>query len=629
MKSKFLKIAGVKTEAEFYNKYPSEAAFFKAHPEARDLKKLKAGGLTGKPGVYSDGYSGTSSAGVYYDLGGSYIFNPMFAESGVLPKYGKGAVKYGNGGHFDDQDFNDFATMMMTIGSAFPGENKETKQSSITKTSETPAAKHGGKVGHSKPLRKFQTTGQFNTNTSVTGFPATPMTGMSATSNPYMWGNLPPLGQEPTYQPSAKDIGMQGIPITATSSSTPPQISSSGKKNTIGKLANVSGAVGTFLDNRQKRKQAKEKTALDSLADNRTPIMPIGVSGQRGDYDQFGIFRPDEYVVNKGMYTSNTPGLQLKQFGGGLIAEVNDVPLEEVTMAPPISSEPSTRPGSSSGDKPMSSGANPIAEQTWNDISSDFKGVKNLGIWGDKKHQKTKSDHNTGDALDIGIVDLDQGSKIAQRLFQEANDRNIKYIIFNKQIWNPSVSNEWRPYKGDNPHSSHVHVSFNRNPQDLGQISLTHNNPLNIHHGKFAEGYGGRQGSKDGGGNVSIFPDLTTGIQAAKDLLFGPNYSNLTISQARNKWVSGNPSTLNNSTNYIVKEMGEDKKLSDLNTAEREKLIKQFAKWEGKQSYNKIKDMPLFSNGGNVPSYKDGGVYELTEEEIRDILSRGGNVEFI
>jgi len=44
MVKKFLKIAGVKSEAEFYKKFPSEKAFFKAHPEAKDLKKYKQGG---------------------------------------------------------------------------------------------------------------------------------------------------------------------------------------------------------------------------------------------------------------------------------------------------------------------------------------------------------------------------------------------------------------------------------------------------------------------------------------------------------------------------------------------------------------------------------------------------------
>lgn len=43
MKNEFLKIAGVKSEKEFYNKYPTETAFFNAHPEAL---KLKMGGNT-------------------------------------------------------------------------------------------------------------------------------------------------------------------------------------------------------------------------------------------------------------------------------------------------------------------------------------------------------------------------------------------------------------------------------------------------------------------------------------------------------------------------------------------------------------------------------------------------------
>lgn len=39
MKSKFLKIAGVSSEKEFYKKFPTEESFFAAHPEAREMKK--------------------------------------------------------------------------------------------------------------------------------------------------------------------------------------------------------------------------------------------------------------------------------------------------------------------------------------------------------------------------------------------------------------------------------------------------------------------------------------------------------------------------------------------------------------------------------------------------------------
>ncbi len=44
MKAKFLKIAGVKSEKQFYAKYPTESAFFKAHPEVKkELKKAQLG----------------------------------------------------------------------------------------------------------------------------------------------------------------------------------------------------------------------------------------------------------------------------------------------------------------------------------------------------------------------------------------------------------------------------------------------------------------------------------------------------------------------------------------------------------------------------------------------------------
>lgn len=106
-------------------------------------------------------------------------------------------------------------------------------------------------------------------------------------------------------------------------------------------------------------------------------------------------------------------------------------------------------------------GINPAVTATEKDIFSSFP-VTNLGIWGDKSHQARKSDHNTGDAQDFGIADKNVGNMLAEKLRAEAKQRNVKYIIFNRRIWNPSISNEWRPYTGDNPHSDHVHVSYNR-----------------------------------------------------------------------------------------------------------------------------------------------------------------------
>jgi hypothetical protein len=48
MKAEFLKIAKCKTVKQFYDKYPTEAAFFKAHPEAKEsIKKAQFGTLIG------------------------------------------------------------------------------------------------------------------------------------------------------------------------------------------------------------------------------------------------------------------------------------------------------------------------------------------------------------------------------------------------------------------------------------------------------------------------------------------------------------------------------------------------------------------------------------------------------
>jgi hypothetical protein len=67
----------------------------------------------------------------------------------------------------------------------------------------------------------------------------------------------------------------------------------------------------------------------------------------------------------------------------------------------------------------------------------------------------------------IGVQNIDQGNKVAEKLIREAKDRNIKYIIFNNRIWN-AKTNTWSAYTGDNPHKTHVHTSFNRVKKQLG-----------------------------------------------------------------------------------------------------------------------------------------------------------------
>lgn len=103
-------------------------------------------------------------------------------------------------------------------------------------------------------------------------------------------------------------------------------------------------------------------------------------------------------------------------------------------------------------------GLNPALEEENKNIFGNYN-VTNLGAWGDQAHQMRESDHNTGDAQDYGVNDPETAQNVISQL---QSDPKTKYIIYNKQIWNPSISESWRPYKGSNPHSDHIHASFNR-----------------------------------------------------------------------------------------------------------------------------------------------------------------------
>lgn len=105
--------------------------------------------------------------------------------------------------------------------------------------------------------------------------------------------------------------------------------------------------------------------------------------------------------------------------------------------------------------------------------------VSDGGI-GDAAHDARTSDHNpiagTGQVCARDFTHdpaggLDCGS-LAARLVG-SRDARIKYVIWNRQIWTPSVG--WRSYTGQNPHTSHLHLSVkagslgdNTTPWNLG-----------------------------------------------------------------------------------------------------------------------------------------------------------------
>lgn len=89
------------------------------------------------------------------------------------------------------------------------------------------------------------------------------------------------------------------------------------------------------------------------------------------------------------------------------------------------------------------------------------------GLIGDSAHKKTKSDHNEGNAFDL-THDPDNGvdchffSKLALL------DYRVSYVIWNRQIYNAnSAEKGWRPYKGKNGHTHHMHVSIKADLRDI------------------------------------------------------------------------------------------------------------------------------------------------------------------
>ncbi|HZF49736.1 MAG TPA: peptidoglycan-binding domain-containing protein [Polyangiaceae bacterium] len=82
------------------------------------------------------------------------------------------------------------------------------------------------------------------------------------------------------------------------------------------------------------------------------------------------------------------------------------------------------------------------------------------GILGDARHQKRKSDHNLGNAVDITHDPRSgcDGDIIAAFAIK---DPRVTYVIWNRKIYNRSRASEgWRPYRGSNPHTHHCHISI-------------------------------------------------------------------------------------------------------------------------------------------------------------------------
>lgn len=71
------------------------------------------------------------------------------------------------------------------------------------------------------------------------------------------------------------------------------------------------------------------------------------------------------------------------------------------------------------------------------------------------------SDHYTGLALDVMLGgNKSLGQEIANWTQNKSSNLAVKYIIWNREIWDARNNGGWEAYSGASPHTNHVHISF-------------------------------------------------------------------------------------------------------------------------------------------------------------------------
>jgi hypothetical protein len=145
MKAKFLKIAKVKSEKDFYNKYPTEEAFFKAHPEAR---MMQVGGAPTANQFFDYGMSAKGpliAPETWYQEGGDTGDQYTEEEEDQIPDY-QNQVSYDN----------TFADMLYPDTQQDSEETGETPEEESTEDESSEYA-YGG--SSNSPLGYFQSGG--------------------------------------------------------------------------------------------------------------------------------------------------------------------------------------------------------------------------------------------------------------------------------------------------------------------------------------------------------------------------------------------------------------------------------------------------------------------------------------
>ena len=106
-------------------------------------------------------------------------------------------------------------------------------------------------------------------------------------------------------------------------------------------------------------------------------------------------------------------------------------------------------------------------------VNSAFpsRDTRSDGTVGDTSHSSRRSDHNPDAKGWVRAIDIDANlSNDPKASYVFANqlrllarrDRRLSYLIYSGLIASRKTLWRWRPYKGVNPHVSHIHCSFTK-----------------------------------------------------------------------------------------------------------------------------------------------------------------------
>lgn len=245
---------------------------------------------------------------------------------------------------------------------------------------------------------------------------------------------------------------------------------------------NLSEVTSSFMNNFERPSEKEKKSSINSRLNFANSLYKMKSGGQMKKYEDGGSFEDEkdleelDYIFNA--YSKPTKETEVIDEQSSTVEDNIDYSqyydynfnpansYEDTINLLNTDNKTNTNTNTKTITSPDYKGVNSNIQPLFDEYSKKYN-VGNLGIWGDDSHKKRKSDHNTGDAIDLDTHGQYR-PEVIDNLVNEASQRNIKYIIHNGKIWSKDKADQgWRKYTGSNSHKGHIHVSF-YNQKELG-----------------------------------------------------------------------------------------------------------------------------------------------------------------